>query len=370
MMRYGSLFAGVGGFDLGLDAAGMECGWQVEWDVRASSVLAWHWPDVPRWGDIRDVHGAELPPVDLVSFGSPCQDLSLAGRRAGLAGERSGLFHEATRVIGEMRGATDGRYPTWAVWENVVGAFSSNRGADFAAVLEGLADLGAHLVEWGVLDAQHFGVPQRRRRIFAVACLDPATARRCPDPLLPVVEGSRRDIAARKKQQRELAGNIASGIGVHRRSGHGKFLISDDAGTVSSRGHDGRTPALITFSRQSNSEWVDSEISATVDTRNSADRTAALIAFGHTNGRTPQPSETVPPTLRAGSGGAAILAHNTVRRLTPVECERLMGWTDDHTRWTADGKEQPDTTRYKQIGNGVVAPVAEWIGRQLLEAGK
>lgn len=185
---FGSLFAGVGGFDLGLERAGWQCGFQVEWDTNCQAVLARHWPDVPRWGDVSDVDGATLPPVDLITFGSPCQDLSVAGKRAGLDGARSGLFFEAIRIIKEMRSATNNEFPRWAIWENVVGALSSNGGADFGAVLDAMADAGALVIEWAVLDARWLGVPQRRRRVFVVACFDPAIG--CPDPLLPVAARS------------------------------------------------------------------------------------------------------------------------------------------------------------------------------------
>ncbi len=158
-MRFGSLFAGVGGFDIGLEAAGWECAWQVEWDKHCQQTLQHHWPDVPKWWDVSDVNGAELPPVDVITFGSPCQDLSVAGKRAGLDGGRSNLFFEATRIIKEMRDATNGTYPRWAIWENVPGALSSNNGADFERVLEEMVDLGGHHIEWSILDAQFFGVP-------------------------------------------------------------------------------------------------------------------------------------------------------------------------------------------------------------------
>ena len=193
MTTYGSLFSGVGGFDMGFDQAGYDCLFQVEWDKHCQSILARHWPDVPRWSDVQDVNGTELPPCDVLTFGSPCQDLSVAGKRAGIDGGRSSMFFEATRIIREMRDATRGKYPRVVVWENVPGALSSNQGADFQAVIDEMADCGSHLTEWAVLDAQHFGVPQRRRRIFLVAVLDPATASRCPDPLLPVAPGGKRD---------------------------------------------------------------------------------------------------------------------------------------------------------------------------------
>lgn len=144
-------------------------------------------------GDITKIHGDKVEPVDCITFGSPCQDLSIAGRRAGLAGERSGLFMEAVRIIKEMRSSTNGLYPTFAIWENVPGAFSSNNGEDFRAVLEELARVeqpnavipgpprggrwskagaiagAGWSIAWRQLDAQHWGVPQRRKRIALVA---------------------------------------------------------------------------------------------------------------------------------------------------------------------------------------------------------
>ena len=171
-LTFVSLFSGVGGFDLGLERAGWRCVAQVEWDKQCQAVLAHRWPDVPRWADVADVSGHELPPADVVAFGSPCQDLSVAGRRAGFVeGGRSNLFFEAVRIIKEMRHATGSVQPRFVVWENVVGALSSNQGDDFAAVIDALAEVGAVDIGWRVLDARWFGVPQRRRRVFVVADL-------------------------------------------------------------------------------------------------------------------------------------------------------------------------------------------------------
>ena len=163
----GSLFAGIGGFDLGFERAGFTTTWACEIDPKAQSVLRLRFPNAKLHDDVCAVGAHNLEPVDVVTFGSPCQDLSVAGKRAGLAGDRSGLFHEAVRVIRELRNA-HGK-PDFAIWENVPGAFSSNGGRDFAAVIDALVNIGARDVAWRVLDSRFFGVAQRRRRVFLVA---------------------------------------------------------------------------------------------------------------------------------------------------------------------------------------------------------
>ena len=194
-MKVLSLFSGVGGFDMGLEAAGMTTVFQCEIDKHARSVLEYHWPDVPKWDDVSTLTGAHILEmtggVDVVAWGSPCQDLSLAGKRAGLTGERSGLFHQGIRIIKELRELSNGQSPTWSIWENVVGALSSNGGADFGEVLHEMDEAGACFSEWSVLDAQYFGVPQRRRRVFVTTCFNSDTSLRCPEPLLPVSQSLR-----------------------------------------------------------------------------------------------------------------------------------------------------------------------------------
>lgn len=161
-MTFGSLFAGIEGFGLGFERAGMKCRWQVEKDRDALRVLAHHWPDVPKVDDVCKAGAANLGPVDVICFGSPCQDLSVAGKRAGLEGERSGLFFEAIRIVRELR-------PAIAIWENVPGAFSSNAGRDFLSVLAAFRECGARDIGWRVIDAQYLNVAQRRERVFVVA---------------------------------------------------------------------------------------------------------------------------------------------------------------------------------------------------------
>ena len=180
-MRFGSLFSGVGGFDLGLERAGMECAWQVEFDKQAQSVLRRHWPGVSLHKDVCDVGRSSLDGVDLICGGFPCTDLSVAGKRAGLAGERSGLWWEFHRIIGELA-------PTWALIENVPGLLSSNEGRDMAVIVRGLEELG-YGWSYRVLDSQYFGVPQRRRRVFIVGHLGGP----CPPEILLEPESVFRD---------------------------------------------------------------------------------------------------------------------------------------------------------------------------------
>lgn len=263
---FGSLFAGVGGFDLGFEAAGWDCRFQVEWDKECQAVLQRHWPHVPKWGDVSHVSACRcrpvqpnadrtdtrvtqdstgtwstgcacggLPPVDCITFGSPCQDLSVAGKRAGLDGARSGLFFEAIRIIKEMRDASGRTYPRVAVWENVGGALSSNGGADFGAVLDALAECGAMVIEWAVLDARWFGVPQRRRRVFVVALFDPSAAERGGRPILPVAPRSGWNPPTRPAPRPQPATTTRAGTDSSSRS----LAICDVVGTLSPGAHPG-----------------------------------------------------------------------------------------------------------------------------------
>lgn len=142
MLKLGSLFDGAGGFPFAAQQYGIKPVWASEIEPFPVAVTSKRFPDMKHLGDVSKVNGAEIEPVDIITFGSPCQDLSVAGKRAGLDGERSGLFMQAIRIIKEMRSATNGRYPAIAVWENVPGAFSSARGEDFRAVLESVLPSG------------------------------------------------------------------------------------------------------------------------------------------------------------------------------------------------------------------------------------
>lgn len=214
-MKLGSLFDGSGTCPLAATMLGITPVWASEIEPYPIRVTSARFPGMKHLGDITKLNGAELEPVDIITFGSPCQDLSVAGNQKGLEGSRSSLFYEAIRIITEMREATDGVYPRIAVWENVPGAFSSNKGADFRAVLQAFCDVeGAGLdtvpeppkrkwegsggivgegysLAWRVLDAQFWGVPQRRRRIYLVADFRGGRA----GEILFKREGLRRDFA-------------------------------------------------------------------------------------------------------------------------------------------------------------------------------
>ena len=203
-----SLFAGVGGFDLAMQRQGVKVVASVEIDKNCNQVLAQHFPDATQFTDVTTVKGEDLinagftPRTGIITGGFPCQDLSVAGKRAGLAGERSGLFWEIARLVEETQ-------TEYFIIENVPGLLSSNNGKDFGVVLGTMADLGYSL-GWRVLDAQHFGVPQRRRRVFVVG-------RRTPNSSVAEIlfksEGLRRDLTQSKQEGQDPTRETPSSFG-------------------------------------------------------------------------------------------------------------------------------------------------------------
>jgi DNA (cytosine-5)-methyltransferase 1 len=402
-LTFGSLFAGVGGFDMGFEQAGWDCKFQVEWDKNCRTILDKHWPDVEKWGDIRNVDGRFLPPVDCIIFGSPCQDLSLAGARKGLSGERSGLFHEAVRIIKEMRDATNGTYPRWTVWENVAGALSSNNGRDFGTVINEMAKAGAHLQEYAVLDAQHFGIPQRRRRVFLTSCFDPATAERCPDPILPVrkslLGNTKKGKPKKQIASRTLTESFGDGGGIVNAIGasiyHKQTVVNQDVNSghlITEGGILGSNiigPLNTSDAKMISTQYVaenkcvvepylsfDTQFGSNANVFKDqiptlkATQQPPSVAYDEYNNSISE----IHHSLRAGTKQSTGVLESTmkVRRLTPIECERLMGWPDDHTKHTVDGTIQADVHRYRQCGNGVATPVARWVAEQIakVEHGK
>ena len=229
-MTLGSLFDGSGGFPLGGVFAGITPIWSSEIEPFPIRVTTARFPNMKHYGDISTIDGSELEPVDIISFGSPCQNLSVAGKREGLDGDRSSLFYEAIRIVKEMREATNGKYPRYIVWENVPGAFSSNKGEDFKAVLTEICKVkdeqvsiskpakwenagrimgDGYSVAWRLLDAQYWGVPQRRQRIYLVADFDGGSAGK----ILFESEGLSGYSAQGFKSWQNAANGITEGIG-------------------------------------------------------------------------------------------------------------------------------------------------------------
>ena len=398
-----SLFSGVGGLEVGLERAGMRSVYQCEIEAVCRDVLERHWPGLPRWDDVRTLTGREIlsrvDAADVVAWGSPCQDLSVAGHRAGLGGDRSSLFFEGMRIIREMREVSDGRYPAVTIWENVAGALTSHKGADFGRVLDEMAEAGALVVEWRLLDAQFFGVPQRRRRVFVVAVFDSDCAERCADPILSVRQGLHRDTAASGSQGEAVAGATAVGTGAANREGSGGVIsFPTNFGSYAQATEEVAQSMAIkagppsvcapsepivldraAYNQGDNALWdfVVSEKPPTpslvargpLAVGQDASALLTMRAGKPGGGKGPLVSENKSLSLAATNQQTLFQNAATamvVRRLTPLECERLMGWADDWTRWRADGREVPDTTRYKMCGNGVASPCTEWIGGLLM----
>ena len=342
-MKYMSLFSGIEAATVAWHPLGWEPVAFAEIEAFPCSVLAHHYPSVPNLGSVTSITDAQilaLGHIDIVVGGSPCQDLSIAGNRRGLAGERSGLFHEQMRIFNAARKFCGAR---WLVWENVTGAFSSNRGRDFASVVgalagctidvpekgwgtEGVALGNNGLVEWCVLDAQWFGVAQRRRRVFAV--LDAGDWQRRP-PVLFEPEGVHSATPSRRSEGQESASCLPRGTGQRL-----------DAGGVVSYGIAGN--------------WIG--------------------RAPKNGGNATQPPFEVSPCLTATDRHGVATSVNgemQVRRLTPVEHERLQGFPDNYTAIPYRKKpasECPDSPRYKALGNSMAVPVMRWIGKQIASA--
>ena len=367
-------------------------------------------------GDITKIKGDNIPPVDVITFGSPCQDLSIAGKRAGLSGERSGLFMEAVRIIKEMREATNGEYPKYAVWENVPGAFSSNKGEDFRAVLEELArikEAGISIPEpdkskwakaglitgddwsiaWRTMDAQYWGVPQRRLRISLVLDLTGGRA----GEILFEPESLRGHFAPGITPGQATAGTVENSAGTadctdaipvnlqiatrHKslgeRTGLGVGQAGDAAYTLQ-EGHEHGVccPDIVkAYTLKIRSGCEGGGKGALVQTEKSATDYTAITLHGETvvgadlyNG-TLTGDKAVTLTTATGQGGANTgpsviekIIRWIVRRLTPTECERLQGypdgWTDLGSWIDSKGKthKDADTPRYKALGNSIALP--------------
>lgn len=461
-MRVGSLFSGIAGLDLGLEQAGMTIAWQCEINPQARSILRRHYPNVPCYEDVTTLKGSDVSPIDLLVAGSPCTDLSISGRRAGLDGSQSALFYHFVRLLGEIQ-------PQWFIWENVAGALSSHGGRDMGKALRLLAECG-YGFSHRILCASALGVPQRRRRVIVVGHIgDPIGAAE----VLLECEGSSWHPQESRRPTSVVAALTATGVGTcgaddnQAQAGHFiSTLQSSQTGRWSAEGAAGGQlipeiehspiealgfgdvshclstrsvrfdPNGETYVAESKSEALATEIvpisfhltqtpitsedhfpamgagnqtgCATmgvmapipIDLRNAtrADNSTGLGTPGTGIGKAGDPSYSVTPSPspavafsenqraeviehpvahqltsgggKPGQGYAAVRQDMAVRRLTPVECERLMALPDD---WTAFGVNEagktvsiPDTHRYRCIGNSVAVPMAAWVARRMM----
>jgi DNA (cytosine-5)-methyltransferase 1 len=389
-LTYGSLFSGVGMMDLGLDESGWHPLWSCEIDPVCRSVLKRHRPGVKVYEDVRTILDERPAIPTLLVGGTPCQDLSVAGKRRGLAGERSGLFYDFVRVA-------DALAPRWLLWENVGGALSSppgRKGEDFAIVLKeitgfwpavpsdgwrssGICVGTKRAAAWRLLDSQYNRVAQRRRRVFIVAIsgntsgLDEQESWEhicglagLPAAVLFEQTSVSWDTAPSRETESRIASTLRSrshsrGVSMPGRGGEDDQNIVI-ARSLMAKGNDPQDPS------------IENSIVATLNTS------------GNNGGFRSEPGEHLvcgtlqlhskahghAMTSQQAAENNQLIPYNGVRRLTPTECEILMGLPLDWTKYGHDGKKISNSARYRMIGNGCVVNEIEWIGRRIIEANK
>lgn len=347
-LKHLDLFSGYGGFTIPASKYGIETINFSEIDKYATAVLKYRFPDIKNLGDITKIKGEDLPDVDIITGGSPCQDLSVAGKGAGLDGGRSGLFFCFINLIKEKQ-------PMYFVWENVKGAFSSSKGWDFARVQIEMEQAG-YDVFWQLINAKDFGVPQNRERIFAIG----------------IRKGSGREILFEQRESGKNINELTQGVSDAQRVYDTTLAKSQKA---LGGGQGAKTGLYAVTARKHRTKFDTSDTVSTLTPhyRGSPDgdgRSAVVIPVltpdrenKRQNGRrfkeNGDPSFTI-----TGQDKHGIYNGTRIRRLTPTECERLMGLEDG---WTAkgiiDGKEVDisDTQRYKLCGNGVVVNCVDYI---------
>jgi len=321
-LRYGTVCSGIEAPSVAWEPLGWEPMWFSEIEKFPKAVLAHHYPNVPDLGDMTEVNWSGAADVDVLIGGTPCQSFSIAGLRAGMDDPRGNLALEFLKIVDRKR-------PRWVIWENVPGVLSSNGGRDFGSFVGALAELRYGFC-WRVLDAQYFGVPQRRRRVFLVGHIGGWTS---AGAVLLDRESLSRNPAPSREARKGVAADVAPSI----------------------------TSSGPPFSRTGNSR-VEAE--------------AMVVALKSID------SMSAPAHRRQGGiGGDTAFTLRTaevpgvatpycVRRLTPIECERLQGFPDNYTRipWRNKLPEDcPDGPRYKALGNSMAVPVVRWIGERIMQ---
>lgn len=368
-MKYISLFSGIEAASVAWEGLGWEPVAYSEIDPFPCAVLAERFPEVPNLGDITEIKWKRYRgKVDLVVGGSPCQSFSIAGKREGLDGA-SGLMWEYVRCVREVR-------PRWLLWENVPGALSSSRGEDFRCLLDSLGDLGYGLA-WRVLDAQFFGVAQRRRRLFVVANLGgepPVEVLFEPGSLSGDFETGRKERA--RIAARSGGGAQGGGVIAFAQNSRDELRYQGD-GDVSGALSANPSIKQTTYVCEAVTQYgpgIAGSLMARHDSSPCVDRGYNVLCVGDDNARAAV-DEDVAGTLKVGGSPGYISAKTAtqgrkyvVRRLTPTECERLQGFPDGWTKVSYRGKpaeECPDGPRYKALGNSMAVPVMRWIGGRI-----
>jgi DNA (cytosine-5)-methyltransferase 1 len=326
------LFSGIGGFHLGFERAGFKIkSYFSEIDKHAIAVYKHKFKDATYVGSVTNVHGGDLPRIDLITFGSPCQDFSVAGKRAGMGGDRSSLILEAIRLVRECR-------PRVFIWENVKGAFSSNSGEDFAAILQEFADIGGYRLEWQLLNTSWF-LPQNRERIYLVGYS--TTPKRGWRGVFPIGK------ASQSNSELERTGEAVT-----------KCLTA--------RGQEGHAGMQLIKVKQIGiqANYTSKALNETIENNKLVEGEPQALDLYNRVARNESPTLTEPHhnSLRMFDG-------YRIRRLTPIECERLQGFPDDHTAFgNYDGEVKPvsNTQRYKQCGNAVTVDVVLAVAKKCI----
>ena len=363
------LFSGIGGFHLGFERAGFKVNsFFSEVDKHAIAVYKQQFKDSKYVGSVTNVRGADLPRIDLITFGSPCQDFSTAGKREGMEGERSSLIVEAIRIIHECR-------PRVFVWENVKGTFSSNDGRDFAAIIKEFANIGGYRLEWQLLNTSWF-LPQNRERIYLVGySTTPGGDWR---GIFPIERPRKADHQSSKKQDSQTLMHTIC-------TNYWRFANDTPVLDVSTDYNYKKVNKTI---EQNAGEFKRGQVKMMdLHNRRVQDISPCLVEPHHNahalfdsrpiiyddyNGKFRDDGNTGSLTCNSGSksprNGLKVVQDYRIRRLTPIECERLQGFPDNHTAFgNYDGEVKPvsNTQRYKQCGNAVTVDVVKAVAEKI-----
>ncbi len=359
-MRYGSVCSGIEAATAAWHRLGWQPAWFSEIEPFPSAVLKHHYPTVPNYGDMTKFKEWPDEPIDLLVGGTPCQSFSVAGLRQGLADPRGNLMLTYLAIAQRYR-------PQWLVWENVPGVLSSSGGRDFGTFLGALGQLGYGFA-YRVLDAQWFGVAQRRRRVFVVGYL--GDWRRAAEVLFESESVCRNPAPSREKGQ-DAAKRLTAGVGKRydfetETLPVAPTLQANDGAKWGSNQWIDEGKAIIQpigFGAQMSNPQTDVDLMQTLTAKNPmavAQPVAPALTASNDPSRSPQSSEV---TQQVAAVHATVMQ---VRRLTPVECERLQGFPDNYTNipWRKNA-ESPDGPRYKALGNSMAVPVMRWIGKRI-----